>query len=338
MNQGSVWEFRRRLLSRFVFCIGALLAAQLPAGFARSTELTVFATPSVGVDALWMAEAKGIFAKEGLEVKVRLFPSGTTAFQTFKTGVGDVIFSGDLPGLQYWQNGGSYQVVAPIERDFGGYIGVTKKEIKTAKDLVGKTIATRVGSTGSWFVSEYLTKNNIDEKAVTVRNLDPPLMPVALCQGDIDGFFVWLPSPMKALQICGDKVHYLTTAENYIKGYNIAGARKEFLADPKNADTMKRFLRALLKGAGIGAANEAETIAELRKRFGYAEEEITVYRGIMERVLKFDAAFFADFCSENKWQQRAGLRSGPSDLGEWVWQDGLKSIDPKLVAPPPPAC
>jgi ABC-type nitrate/sulfonate/bicarbonate transport system substrate-binding protein len=333
-----VRDFRRRFLSRVGLGLAVVVGAASHSSNQRAAGLEIFVTPTISVDALWMADAKGVFAQEGLEVKVRLFPSGTTAFQTFKAGAGDIIFTGDLPALQYWQNGGSYQVIAPIERDFLGYIGVKTKAIKTAKDLVGKTIATRVGSTGSWFVSEYLTKNDIDEKTVTVRNLDPPLMPVALCQGNIDGFFIWLPSPSKAVQICGDKVHYLTTAEGYIKGYNIAGARKEFLADPQNADTVKRFLRALRKGAEIAVADEAGTIAVLDKRFGYSEAEVRIFRDLMERVLKFDATFFEDFCSENKWQQRAGLRDGPSDLSQWIWEDGLKSLDPKLVVAAPPPC
>jgi hypothetical protein len=58
----------------------------------------------------------------------------------------------------------------------------------------------------------------------------------------------------------------------------------------------------------------------------------------MERVLKLDAQFFGDFCSENRWQQRAGLQKEPSDLGKWTWPDGLKAIDPTLVAAAPPPC
>jgi ABC-type nitrate/sulfonate/bicarbonate transport system substrate-binding protein len=338
MSHGPVRDIRRRLLPRLAPAAAIALALAVAPQRADAEALEVFATPSVGLDMMWVADAKGIFAQEGLQVRFRLFPSGTTAFQTFRAGGGDLIFSGDLPALQYWQNGGSYQVIAPAERDAGGYIAVTTKAITTAKDLVGKTIATRVGSTGSWFVSEYLTKNAIDETALTVRNLDPPLMPVALCQGNIDGFFIWLPSPAKAIQICGDKVHYLTTAEGYIKGYNIGGARKEFLADPHHADSVKRFLRALRKGAEFAAANQADTTADLIKRFGYSAEEVEAFHAIMERVLRFDATFFDDFCSENRWQQRAGLRGGPSDLGQWIWADGLRSLDPQLVVAAPPPC
>jgi ABC-type nitrate/sulfonate/bicarbonate transport system substrate-binding protein len=319
----------------------AFVALAASSGFSAGAELlplVVYAEPDVDADSLWMAEAKGAFKDEGLDVQIRLFPSGTTAFQTFKTGAGDIIYSGDLPALQYWQRGGSYRVIAPSERDAKGYIGVALNSIASANDLVGKTIATRVGSTGSWFVAEYLGKNAIDEAKVTVKNLDPLLMPPAICRGDIDAFFIWQPTPGKAMQICGDKVHYLTTAEGYIKGYSIAGARPEWLATPEGADKAKRFLRAVRKGAEIAAGDFPAVVAYLNQRFGMTEKDVRDETEIMERVLKFDHVFFDDFCGENRWQQRTGQQSGPSDLGQWVWPDGLNSIDPALVVKAPPPC
>jgi ABC-type nitrate/sulfonate/bicarbonate transport system substrate-binding protein len=324
------------LLATFAFL--ALLASLHWAAAADLLPLVVYAEPDVDADSLLMADAKGYFKDEGLDVQIRFFPSGTTAFQTFKTGTGDIIYSGDLPALQYWQRGGSYRVIAPSERDAKGYIAVAPNAITSAKDLVGKTIATRVGSTGSWFVAEYLSKNGVDEKSVTVKNLDPPLMPPALCRGDIDAFFIWQPTPGKALQICGDKVHYLSTAEGYIKGYSVAGARAEWLATPEGSDKATRFLRAVRKGAETAGADFAADAAMLNQKFGMTEKDVREEVDIMERVLKFDQVFFDDFCSENRWQQRTGLQNAPSDLGQWVWPDGLKSIDPALVVKAPPPC
>ena len=339
MGRGSIVAVVARVAVRaaaFATLVSAGWPSTAPA--ADLLPLTVYAEPGVDADSLWMAEVKGVLKEEGLDVQVRLFPSGTTALQSFKTGAGDIIFSGDLPALQYWQRGNSYRMIAPIERDAKGYIGVAVNAVQKAQDLVDKTIATRVGSTGSYFVAEYLAKNGIDESKVTVKNLDPPLMPAAICRSDIAAFFIWQPTPQKTLQICGDQVHYLTTAEGYIKGYTVAGARAEWLATPEGADKAKRFLRALRKGAELAAADFAGEAAYLNQKFGLSEKDVREEYDILGRVLKFDRVFFDDFCSENRWQQRTGQQSGPSDLGQWVWPDGLKSIDPALVAPAPPPC
>src|ERR1700726_4417614 len=137
----------------------ALTAAQVQQA---PLKLTLFGQPSVNNDAVWMAIERGFYKEEGLDVTYRLFPSGTTAFQTFQTGQGDIVMTGDLPSVQYFfRANGDYRTIAAIERDAKGYVAVAGANIKTPQDLAGKTIATRVGSTGSWFISEYLTKNHV---------------------------------------------------------------------------------------------------------------------------------------------------------------------------------
>lgn len=110
------------------------------------------------------------------------------------------------------------------------------------------------------------------------------------------------------------------------------------LATPAGADKVTRFLRALIKAEAIAAANRSEVTSYLNARFGMTKEEVDQQEDVMERVLKFDATFFSDFCSENRWQERAGLQTHPSDLSQWVWEDGLRAIDPSLVTPAPPPC
>ena len=79
---------------------------------------------------------------------VNNFPSGTTAFQTFQTGQGDIVMTGDLPSVQYFfRTNGNYRTIAAMERDAKGYVAVARKDVRTPADLAGKTIATRVGST-----------------------------------------------------------------------------------------------------------------------------------------------------------------------------------------------
>src|SRR5437763_15321231 len=135
-------------------------------------KITLFGQPSVNNDSIWMALEHGYFKEQGLEVDYRVFPSDTTAFQTFRTGQGDIVMTGDLPSVQYFfNNPGQYQTFAAIERDAKGYVVIARKDIRRPQDLAGKTVATRVGSTGSWFISEYLTKNGVDPKTVPAKNL-----------------------------------------------------------------------------------------------------------------------------------------------------------------------
>ena len=71
------------ILAVLLLSVGAAQAQALK-------KITLFGQPSVNNDAIWMALEHGYFKEQGLEVEYRVFPSGTTAFQTFRTGQGDI--------------------------------------------------------------------------------------------------------------------------------------------------------------------------------------------------------------------------------------------------------
>lgn len=331
-------------MKRFQTLITALSAAALAltAGSASAQaplKLTLFGQPSVNNDAVWMAMEKGLYQQEKLDITYRLFPSGTTAFQSFQTGQGDIVLSGDLPSLQYYfRVKGDYRTIAVMERDTKGYVAIASKDIKKPQDLAGKTVATRVGSTGSWFISEYLTKNGVDPKTVTVKNLDTQVLPAALCGGEIAAFFIWQPIGSRALEICPDKAQLLTDATGYMQGYLVAGARPAWLATPDGKEAATRFLRATLKGKEIAAKDFAAVAAYSKAKLDLSEKATRDQWEIMERPIAIDKVYYSDFCSLSKWGQNEKVLDGPIDFSKLTWTDGLKATDPKLVDAPPPPC
>ena len=302
-------------------------------------KMTLFGQPSVNTDAIWMAFEKGFYQQEGLDVTYRLFPSGTTAFQAFQTGQGDIVMTGDLPSVQYFfRVKGDYRTIAAIERDAKGYVVVARKEITKPQDLAGKTIATRVGSTGSWFISEYLTKNGVDPAKVTVKNLDTQVLPAALCGGDIAAFFIWQPIGSRTLEICPDKAHYLSDASGYIQGYLVAGARPEWLASAKGKDIATRWLRATIKGRDVAEKDFPSVAAYAKAKLDLSEKATREQWETNTRPLALDKVYYDDFCSLSRWAQKEKATEQAIDFKQLTWPDGLKAIDAKLVDPPPPPC
>ena len=320
--------------------IGLLLLAL---GFAANAQalkkITLFGQPSVNNDAIWMAIEYGYFKEQGLEVDYRVFPSGTTAFQTFRTGQGDIVMTGDLPSVQYFfNNPGQYQTFVAIERDAKGYVVIARKDIKAPKDLAGKTVATRVGSTGSWFISEYLSKNGVDPKSVTVKNLDTQLLPAALCKGDIAAFFIWQPIGSRTLEICANDAHQLSDATGYIQGYLVAGARPEFLNSADGADKVVRFLRAIMKGRDKAQSDFKAVAAYAAKVYSLSEKATRDQWDTNIRPIALDKVYYDDFCSLSKWARSEGLTKEPVDFTKLTWPNGLRAINPKLAEAPPAPC
>lgn len=302
-------------------------------------KMTLFGQPSVNNDSIWMAIERGFYKAEGLDVTYRLFPSGTTAFQAFQTGQGDIVMSGDLPSVQYYfRVKGDYRTIAVIERDAKGYVVVAGKDIKKPQDLIGKTVATRVGSTGSWFISEYLTKNKVDPKTVTVKNLDTQVLPAALCGGDIAAFFIWQPVGSRTLEICPDKAHYLSDATGYIQGYLVAGARPEWLATPQGKEIATRWLRATIKGRDVAEHDFKAVAAYAAKNLNLSEKATKDQWDTNIRPIAIDKIYYDDFCSLSRWAQSVKATDGKIDFKTLTDGAPLKAINPKLVDAPPPPC
>jgi NitT/TauT family transport system substrate-binding protein len=328
-----------KALSPAAVAAGLMLGPPLAQAQQPPLKMTLFGQPSVNNDSIWMALAKGFYKQEGLDVTYRLFPSGTTAFQSFQSGQGDIVMTGDLPSVQYFfRVKGDYRTIAAIERDSKGYVAVAGKAIKTPQDLVGKTIATRVGSTGSWFISEYLTKNHIDPKTVKVINLDTQVLPAALCGGQIAAFFIWQPVGSRTLEICPDKAHYLSDATGYVQGYLVAGARPQWLATPQGRDIAIRWLRATIKGRDVAAKDFKDVAAYAAANLGLSEQATRDQWDTNKRPIAIDNIYYSDFCSLSRWAQGAKQTDGKIDFTKLTWPDGLKAINPKLVDPPPPPC
>jgi len=302
-------------------------------------KMTLFGQPSVNNDSIWMAIEKGFYQQEGLDITYRLFPSGTTAFQAFQTGQGDVVMSGDLPSVQYFfRANGDYRTIAVIERDAKGYVAVAQKGITKPQDLAGKTIATRVGSTGSWFISEYLSKNGVDASKVAVKNLDTQVLPAALCGGDIAAFFIWQPVGSRTLEICPDKAHYLTDASGYVQGYLVAGARPQWLNSAQGRDIAVRWLRATMRGRDVAEKDFAAVAAYAKSKLDLSEKATREQWDTNIRPLALDRIYYDDFCSLSRWAQAEKMTERKIDFQQLTWPEGLKAIDPRLAEAPPPPC
>jgi ABC-type nitrate/sulfonate/bicarbonate transport system substrate-binding protein len=296
------------------FTLGLLLASALPAWAGHEDgKVQLFTVPSAKADAIWMALKKGYFKEEGLDVSVKYFSAGTTAMQTYqsgkdgKRGFGDFLTGGELPAVNFWQNmDEQYALIAVVERDSEGYAAVARAGIKSAADLKGKTIGTRVGSTGSWFVSEYLKAHGVSEKDVTIKNMDPHIMPSAIDRGDIDAFFVWEPYPAQSLKISGSKVHKLTTAKGYLNGYLVMGTWKWYLRD--HPGVAERMLRAMDKGRRYAAEHRAEVIQYAREQFSLTDTgPIEADYGYNERIMGLDRVAWDDFHKLARWMKETGM-------------------------------
>jgi aliphatic sulfonates family ABC transporter substrate-binding protein len=285
-----------------------------------------------GTDEHWVqlqvAKAKGFFADEGLDVELSVFTTGATATEAFRAGRGDFISAGDLPSAAMWRSGAAVGI-APMSSDTEIFGIVGNRDINSAKDLKGKKVATRVGSTGEFLLYRYLATAGLTAKDVTIIDLAPPEMVVSMIRGDIDAF-AWL-APFTTRAISGGKnVKLVTSAKGLANNRIIMNVSKAYR--DKNPEIVRKVLRATHRATEFVRSNPDEaTSIWAAAVLGDPKQSINVVRTI-NYDMTFDSSFVADMNELAKFMVQKGALKAPINWTTDMDTTFLRAVDPKLVA------
>jgi NitT/TauT family transport system substrate-binding protein len=149
---------------------------------AKETPVTIRLDFIVGGNhAPWfVAWEKGFYIKRGLNVTIQPGTGSADTIRTIAAGGADVGFANVSTAIVGRSRGAPIVSVAQL-----GYIAVTvlwreETDIKTLKDLEGKSWAISPGQ-AQWFLLPALARiNNLDFKSIKIEETAPPLQPAAL--------------------------------------------------------------------------------------------------------------------------------------------------------------
>lgn len=139
---------------------------------------------------------KSIFEKYGLEVEDAAsggYPHGGAAMDGFAANKIDIAVFGSPPAITKHLNAGVDTKVVAQVNEIGSAL-VVAKNIKSAAELQGKTIAVPSHSAIQYFLLlNFLKQNGIDVAKITTIDVAPKDMRAKLEKGDISGFVAWEP-------------------------------------------------------------------------------------------------------------------------------------------------
>jgi NitT/TauT family transport system substrate-binding protein len=166
------------LMGNLSFATAYLSAAEK----AKETPITIRLDFIVGGNhAPWfVAWEKGFYAKRGLNATIQPGTGSADTIRTIAAGGADVGFANVSTAIVGRSRGTPIVSVAQL-----GYIAVTilwreETDIKTLKDLEGKSWAISPGQ-AQWFLLPALARiNNLDFKSIKIEETAPPLQPAAL--------------------------------------------------------------------------------------------------------------------------------------------------------------
>ncbi len=207
----------------------------------------------LGRHAPWYAAiAEGYYKDEGLDVSI--IPSQGTAqtIQAVEAGTAQLGFT-DVPSLVLARANGAKLKMLAVNYEKAPYAIFslsTGANVTTAKQLEGLTLGSGAGSFTPKVIAGFMTQQGLDANKLTITNVAPPARATALLSGQVPAieFFVMSkPGLEAAAKNKGAELRTFLLADHGLKLYsNGIVATDDYLA--KNADLVKRFVRASLKG------------------------------------------------------------------------------------------
>jgi taurine transport system substrate-binding protein len=134
----------------------------------------------------------------------------------------------------------------------------TSKNIKSLKDLKGKTVAAPFGSTTHYLLLQALNDEGVDPASMKIIDLPPSDIAAAWLRGDLDAAWFWEPNLDKAVN--NDGHIFLTSGLMAKRGYPTwdVGVVMNAFAE-KYPDYVEKFVKAECAGIDFWLKNPAKT-------------------------------------------------------------------------------
>ena len=157
-------------------------------------EVTIGYLPSDHDAALFVADAQGKFAENGIKTKLVQFNNGGDLMTAMASGDVDVGYVGITPVLSSIEKGVPVKVISAAQTEGSGIVVAKNSGISSASDLAGKKIATPgEASIQHMLLTYFLKQNGMSIKDVKVSAMKVPSMNDALRTGKIDGMMTFEP-------------------------------------------------------------------------------------------------------------------------------------------------
>jgi sulfonate transport system substrate-binding protein len=276
---------------------------------------------------LFVAEAKGFFAHEGLQVTMQPYVLGKDAFEATLKGRADFSTVAETPLMFAGLKSERFFIVATIADACEMQITARKSRgIAQPRDLQGKIVGVTNGTTSEYFLQALLTLYRIPADRVRTVNLSQDKMTDALVNGEIDAASAWPPYSLIQEQKLGNDFAVLSDTYIFRVFWNIA-AEQEFVK--QHPETVKKLLRALLQAQRYILENHADAQKIATEYVGHEESfadynfDLRLDRGLL-RVLEDQARWAIN-------RRLTDRREVPKYL-DFVYPDALQAVAPESVS------
>lgn len=229
--------------------------AMLAAPASAQTKVNIGISGWTGFAPLTLAKEAGIFAKNGLDVTIKKIPQASRHL---------AIASGDIQcaatTVETWivwnASGIATTQLFQLDKSYGADGMVVRNDVKTIKDVKGKTVAASAPGTAPYFtLAWFLKKNGLSVKDVKVVNMEPGPAAQAFIAGQNDVAMTYEPY-LSAVRAKPEAGKIIATTLDYPMVMDTFGCTPDFIA--KNEGAVKALVKSYFEALDMIKNDQAK--------------------------------------------------------------------------------
>lgn len=221
-----------------------------------------------------VAEAKGLFAKNGVDVKMVWFDDYTASISALSAGKIDGNSETTNDAISAVAGGAARTIVLTNDNSSGNDQVIAKTAIADVKSLAGKNVAVEFGLVDHFLLLLALQKAGVPQSAVHIKPLPTDKAAAAFAGGKVDACAVFAPFTTAASKT--NLGHVIASSKDFPGAIPDHLVLNPALVKSRPGDVAK-IVKTWFDTLAYIAANRAESVAIMAKRGGVSTADYASY-------------------------------------------------------------
>lgn len=259
----SSFLFSRRKTIQFIAGLaGGLILHNIAPAVAQSSpmKMSLGGVTWIGLAPFYVAQEKGFFTENNLEVNLQLFGSNTDYVSAFLANrVDGAISSVTSEVVLMAEKGKDFKIVMIQDNSAGGDGILARNSVASIADFKGKKVAVEQGAVGHFFLLQVLDEAGLSEQDITIINADAATAAAAYQAGNVDIASTYAPflSQANEAQTDGRIIYDSSKMPTAITDFYVFD--REYLE--ANPEAVAAFVAGIAKALDFIETNRDEAMA-----------------------------------------------------------------------------
>jgi NitT/TauT family transport system substrate-binding protein len=278
-----------------------------------------------------IAKEKGYFKENGLDANIIEYASGPPAMEALLAGKVDVTIAAEFVGVRNIFTTPDIKILSGVSKqDVFQLVARTDKGIHKPSDLKGKKIGVTKKSSGEFFLGQFLTFNNLDEKDVIVMDLPPQAMVTQLQSGQLDAALIFEPHVYNLKKMLGESA-VVWSAQGNQKTFALAYSTAAFIK--ARPDVISRYIRSLTQAEQFTKDHLKETKEIIARSLHYDQAYLDYIWPKFTFTVSLDQEMLLTMEDQARWVIGNKLtdKSLVPNYLDNIYFDALQGVNPNAV-------